>query len=111
MKNKKLLILILMAITMTACTTEPSVLTVMTHDSFSASESVIKSFEDEYQVKVNFLLSGDAGSMLNQAILTKDALTADVLYGVDNTFLSRALTEGIFEAYESPLLKNIPDGY
>ena len=39
--------------------------------------------------------------MVNQAILTKDAPLADVLYGVDNTFLSRALDAGIFDEYTS----------
>ena len=83
-------------------------LTVMTHDSFAVSEGVISNFEEDYRVNVSILLSGDAGSMLNKAILSKDAPVADVLYGVDNTFLSRAIEEGIFESYESPLLENIP---
>ena len=46
--------------------------------------------------------------MLNQAILTKDAPLADILFGVDNTFLSRALDADIFEAYQSPVLSDIP---
>ena len=84
-------------------------LTVMTHDSFAVSDDVIAQFEQENNVKVNFLLSGDAGSTLNRAVLSKDAPVADVLYGVDNTFLSRALSEDIFETYASPLLDQIPD--
>ena len=51
------------------------------------------------------LQSGDAGTMLNKAILTKDAPLADVLFGVDNTFLSRALEADIFETYKSPELE------
>jgi len=90
---------------------EPRSLTVMAHDSFAASDAVILGFEKENNVKVNFLLSGDAGSTLNKAILSKEAPLADVLYGVDNTFLSRALQEGIFEPYNSPLLADIPDLY
>ncbi len=34
---------------------------------------------------------------------------ADVLFGVDNTYLSRALQEGVFEAYNAPTLDSIPD--
>jgi thiamine transport system substrate-binding protein len=49
--------------------------------------------------------------MLNKAILTKDAPLADVLFGVDNTFLSRALQADIYEPYVSPELGNIPDEY
>ncbi|MFN8380497.1 MAG: thiamine ABC transporter substrate-binding protein [Anaerolineales bacterium] len=86
----------------------PTALTVMTHDSFAISEAVVKSFEDANNVKVSFLQSGDAGSVLNQAILTKDAPLADVLFGVDNTFLSRALDADIFEEYQSPALSNVP---
>lgn len=88
--------------------TQPATLTVMTHDSFAISEEVVKSFEDANHVKVSFLQSGDAGSVLNQAILTKDAPLADVLFGVDNTFLSRALDADIFEAYQSPALSDVP---
>src|SRR4029453_12550248 len=58
--------------------------------------------------KLVFLKSGDAGAALNKAILTKDAPLADVLFGVDNTFLSRALEGDIFEAYASPALSEIP---
>jgi len=93
------------------CAAEPAELTVMTHDSFNASEDVIAEFESLYNVKVNFLLSGDAGSLVNQAILTKDQPVADVLYGVDNTFLTRALQEEIFEPYRSPHLDAIPDQF
>ncbi len=86
----------------------PQTLTVMTHDSFSASKDVIKAFEDANHAKLVFVKSGDAGAALNKAILTKNAPLADVFYGVDNTFLSRALGADIFEPYESPLLKQIP---
>jgi len=83
----------------------------MTHDSFAISDSVLKLFEDQHHVKVQFLKSGDTGTAVNKAILSKDVPLADVFYGVDNTFLSRALNEGIFESYTSPLLANIPEEY
>ena len=87
--------------------TGPQTITIMTHDSFAIGEDVIKAFEAENNAKVSFIQSGDAGSMLNQAILTKDAPIADVLFGVDNTFLSRALEADIFEVYTSPALNDI----
>lgn len=102
-------IALLALILLTACEPrQPATLTVMTHDSFAASEEVIRAFEQEHNVKVTFLASGDAGTALNKAILTKDAPLADVFYGVDNTFLSRALEADIFMPYRSPLLKEIP---
>jgi thiamine transport system substrate-binding protein len=83
----------------------------MTHDSFAVSEEVVKSFEDANNAKVSFLQSGDAGAVLNKAVLTKDAPLADVLFGVDNTFLSRALEADIFEPYQSFALSGIPDEF
>ena len=90
---------------------EPRSLRVMTHDSFAISEGVLAAFETENNVKVQFLKSGDVGTALNKAILSKDNPLADVFYGVDNTFLSRALDEGIFDAYDSPLLAGIPEAF
>jgi thiamine transport system substrate-binding protein len=89
-------------------TPEARVLTVMTHDSFAVSEGVITAFEAQNNVKVQFLKSGDTGTALNKAILAKDKPLADAFYGVDNTFLSRALDEDIFDVYPSPLLGSIP---
>ena len=70
----------------------------MTHDSFAISEEALAVFEKQNGVKVQFLKSGDTGTALNKAILAKDNPLADVFYGVDNTFLSRALDEGIFDS-------------
>ncbi len=89
----------------------PRTLRVMTHDSFKVSDSVIQAFETQYNAKLEFISAGDAGTALNKAILSKDNPIADVFYGVDNTFLSRALDEGIYEAYHSPLLEVIPQEY
>jgi thiamine transport system substrate-binding protein len=111
MKRSYLLIIIGMLV-LSACGTKgPETLTVMTHDSFAASEAVIAAFEQANAVKVVFLKSGDAGAALNKAILTANAPLADVFYGVDNTFLSRALDAGIYVPYVSPLLKVIPDEF
>jgi thiamine transport system substrate-binding protein len=86
----------------------PATLTVMTHDSFAITEDVVIAFETANNVDVVFLQSGDAGTMLNKAILAKDAPLADVMFGVDNTFLSRALEADIFDAYQSPALNDVP---
>lgn len=83
-------------------------ITLMSHDSFDASPEVIAAFEQANNVKIEFLRSGDAGAALNQAILSKENPLADVFFGVDNTFFSRALAGGIFEAYASPMLADIP---
>ena len=86
---------------------EPEALTVMGHDSTVIPEPVLAEFEERYGARVSILLAGDAGSALNRAILAKGRPLADVLYGVDNAFLSRALEEGVFERYEPPALAGI----
>jgi len=86
----------------------PRVLRVMVYDSFSVGENVIARFETANNATVQFLKAGDTGRMLNQAILSRDNPQADVLYGIDNTFLSRALNAGIFEPYRAQNLASIP---
>ncbi|HDD55771.1 MAG TPA: thiamine ABC transporter substrate-binding protein [Chloroflexi bacterium] len=108
--NKITLVITAIILLSAACqskTDQPQVLTVMTHDSFAISESVVSYFESENNVEVQFLEVGDTGTAVNKAALSKGNPLADVFYGVDNTFLSRALEEGIFEAYQSPLLEKI----
>jgi len=111
MKMKYFLIVAILGVLLSGCSKGPQTLTVMTHDSFAASETVITAFEEENNVTVKILASGDAGTALNKALLAKDNPLGDVFYGVDNTFLSRALDEGIFESYDSNLLSQIPDQF
>lgn len=86
-----------------------STLVIASHDSFNISEDLLTQFEMENNVSLQFLELGDAGEALNKIILSRDAPLADLFFGVDNTFLSRALNAEIFEPYESPLLEQIPD--
>ncbi|NLG41018.1 MAG: thiamine ABC transporter substrate-binding protein, partial [Chloroflexi bacterium] len=54
---------------------------------------------------------GDTGSALNRLILTSvgsQTPEADVFYGLDNTFLSRALDQDLFKAYQPASLDVIP---
>ncbi len=119
MSKKILLLLLTVLFIITACSPSPTptdepgpvTLTVMTHDSFAVSEEVVKAFEIEYGAKLVFLKSGDTGAALNRAILTRNDPEADIFYGVDNTFLSRAVQERIFEAYTSTLLAEIPEEF
>ncbi|MEV7128632.1 thiamine ABC transporter substrate-binding protein [Streptomyces sp. NPDC093260] len=74
--------------------------TLVSHDSWKASQSVITEFEKSSGYKVKVLMDGDAGQAVNKAILTKDHPQGDVFFGVDNTLLSRALDNGLFQPYE-----------
>ncbi|MEO8625819.1 MAG: thiamine ABC transporter substrate-binding protein [Candidatus Limnocylindrales bacterium] len=87
----------------------PTELKLLTHDSFAVTmPEILAVFESENNAKVTILRAGDAGAMVNQAILTKDNPLADALFGVDNTFLSRALDAGIFEPYGAAGLQSVP---
>jgi thiamine transport system substrate-binding protein len=83
-------------------------LRLLTHDSFDVSEDVLAGFTDETGIEVEIVPSGDAGTALNQAILTAGAPQGDLLFGVDTTFLSRALEEDLFLPYASPELDRVP---
>ena len=74
-------------------------ITLLTHDSFAVSDGLLDGFTEQTGITVKVLQAGDAGEMVNQAILTKGKPLGDVLYGVDNTFLARAVDAGIFEPY------------
>ncbi|MGC9348082.1 MAG: thiamine ABC transporter substrate-binding protein [Anaerolineae bacterium] len=89
----------------------PRELRVMTYGSFAISDEVVAEFEDANNARLQFLDAGDTGQMVSQAILSKDNPQADVMYGIDNTFLSRALEAGIFASYEAENLDQIPDQY
>jgi thiamine transport system substrate-binding protein len=73
------------------------------------SKSVLRDFTKQTGITVKLLKNGDAGAALNQAILTKDAPLGDAFFGVDNTFLSRALASGIFVPYTAEGVNGVPD--
>ncbi len=112
MKMKPLSILclltLLFSLTAHAAAAEPTELVVMSHDSFNISEELVTAFEQANNAKLRFLKAGDTGAALNKAILSKNNPLADLFYGVDNTFLSRALAADIFLPYPSPKLADIP---
>lgn len=86
---------------------EPSEVVLVTHDSFVISDDVKQAFEQESGLTLRILQSGDAGEALTKALLTAGNPQGDVLFGVDNNLLSRALEGDLFEAYESPALENV----
>jgi len=106
-----LIVVLLFTIAPALAQTEPVTLRLVTHDSFAVSEEVLNQFEADTGIHVEVLRSGDAGLMVNQAVLSKENPLGDVLYGVDNTFLGRALDADLFIPYESPLLENVPEEF
>lgn len=85
----------------------PGTVVLVTHDSFALSEELIAQFEEETGLTLEQRAPGDGGALVNQLVLTKDAPLGDVVYGIDTSFASRAISEGVLEPYESPAA---PDG-
>jgi thiamine transport system substrate-binding protein len=81
---------------------------LVTHDSFAISERVLRDFTRRTGIHVEVLPAGDAGAALNQVILTKDHPLGDVLFGVDNTFLGRALREDVFQPVDVRTVNQVP---
>ena len=88
----------------------PSQVVLVTHDSFAVSKDVKAAFEQETGLTLKILQGGDAGEAVNRALLTAGNPQGDVLFGVDDNLLSRALDGRLFDAYRSPELASVdPD--
>jgi len=79
----------------------PRTVRVVTHDSFALSESLVSDFEQASGITVEFIPAGDAGEMVNRAVLAAGKPEADVLFGIDTTLLSRAVDADVFDPYVS----------
>ena len=101
MRKRTATALVTLTLVAAACggSDDPKSLTLFAHDSFAGgvTEQTFAGFTEETGIEVEVIAAGDAGALVNQAILTKDNPLADVIYGVDNTFLSRALDADIFQ--------------
>jgi thiamine transport system substrate-binding protein len=83
---------------LTGCQAQDTALVrLAAHDSFVISEELIGQFEAETGYQLEIVRLGDTGSLTNQLILTKNAPVADAFFGIDNTFLGRATSEGIIK--------------
>lgn len=103
------MVAVVLALLVVACDGEepaetPESITLIAHESFVGGANDIDafaSFTQDTGIEVDVIASDDAGTLTNQAVLTADNPLADVLFGIDDTFLSRAIDEGIFQPYES----------
>ncbi len=95
MKTIALSAITLMALT--GCQSpENTLVRLAAHDSFVIGEELIAQFESETGYELEILRLGDTGAVTNQLVLTKNAPVADAFFGIDNTFLGRAESEGVF---------------
>lgn len=91
---------------------DPAGVTLVVHDSFptegTALNDALDGFSATSGIDVEILRAGDAGTMVTKAVLSAGNPEGDVLYGVDNTNLARAVDAGVFEPYEAAGLEAIP---
>lgn len=70
-----------------------------THDSWYVPKKLVRRFEEESGYDLRVVTNGDAGQLTNKLVLTGDAPIADAVYGIDNTFASRAVDAGVLATY------------
>lgn len=80
---------------------ESTTVRVLAHDFFAVPDDVLARFEADTGLSVEVIRGGDAGVVVNQALLAAGNPVADVLFGVDTTLLSRAVDGKVFEPYRS----------
>ena len=89
----------------------PVTLVLVTHDSFALSDGTLDAFTDETGIRVEVQSGGDAGELVNKLVLTADSPLGDVVFGIDNTFASRAAGNGVLEEYVSGDLTDAEEPY
>ena len=70
---------------------------LVAHDSFAISDESIAEFQEASGFELEIIRAGDAGSLTNRLVLTKESPIADVVFGIDNTFRGIADENGIIE--------------
>jgi thiamine transport system substrate-binding protein len=91
--------------------TDASRVTLVVYDSFldeGTHVDALHRFSEKTGIDVELLVAGDTGTMVAKAVLTAGNPEGDVMWGVDNTYLSRVVDEGVFEPYEAAGIDNLP---
>lgn len=103
---KKLLALVLVGSALAGCSLKsgsssetPKEITLVSYDAFTPAEGIFDDFTAAYGPTVKVVTAGDTGTMVSKAILTTGNPEGDVMFGIDNTFLSRAKSGKVLEDY------------
>ena len=80
-------------------TNEAVTLRLLTHESFTPTETIFDDFTLQTGIRVELVRSSDAGTLVTKAVLASGNPEGDVLWGVDNTLLSRAVDADVFVPY------------
>lgn len=90
---------------------QPTEVVLLTHDSFAVSKQVKRAFEQETGLTLRVLQAGDANETLNRALLTAGDPQADVIFGIDDSVLSRALEGELLDPYRSDGLESVAEEF
>ncbi len=82
---------------------------LVTHASFALPKKLISSFEADTGIDLTVRASGDAGTLVNKLVLTKNEPVGDVAYGIDNTFGSRAVDNGVLAPFPGGVPAEVAD--
>ena len=66
-------------------------LRILTYDVLALNDSMISEFENITGIEVVFNKESDSGGILDQMMLTKNAQQADLMIGLDNSYLQTAI--------------------
>lgn len=84
---------------------------LVTYDSYALPEDAAAAFEQRTGAAIEVVTSGDSGTMLTKALLSAGAPEGDVIFGIDNTLATRALSEDLLEPFEPGAIDTVPDQY
>ena len=109
MKQSRLLVVSFLVVVASACTSStpnssidatPNEVTLLAYDAFTPQEGIFDAFTAATGAKVKVVTGGDSGVLISKAILTAGTPEGDVLWGLDNTLLSRAQKAELLTSYE-----------
>ena len=109
MKLTRILIVSFLVVITSACSSPtaststdatPNEVTLLAYDAFTAQEGIFDAFTATTGAKVKVVTGGDSGVLVSKAILTAGTPEGDVLWGLDNTLLSRAQKAELLTSYE-----------
>lgn len=108
-----ILVLMVTALLAAACgrdsAAEPTTVTLLAHESFVLPDDTFEAFTAATGITVEILQTGDAGTIVANAIATAGDPLGDVLFGIDNLLLQRALDAEVFVPHKAVGLENVPD--
>lgn len=102
---RRIAVAALVAVVSTSCTSTGSgnvdTVTLLAYDSFIVPDDAFQAFTERTGIRVDVALAGDAGELVAKAALTAGNPEGDVLWGVDNTLLTRLIEADTLEPYIS----------